>query len=222
MLYNVEWLSRLASNKEPELLSETLCFLLYVPVASRSCGIGVRTSWPTLVALIVSQIYPTGTVRKILLRRHGRTTHYDPTRSRANHVALDDDVRAYGDLGRCNKSSPHQPLHENTRTLRCGKRIVHGYSQLDSVPNCMPPLLCIPFLAKRTKRTCICKKSVFEYNRWPTKTQAHRWHDKVIVAEATFVLHKHIEVCAAFSMQCFHVVPRIIAAELPVSLGWSA
>jgi hypothetical protein len=83
--------------------------------------IGVRTRRPALVALIVSQIYPTGTVRKILLRRHGRTTHYDPTRSRANHVALDDDVHAYGNLGRCNKSSPHQPLHENKRALRCGK-----------------------------------------------------------------------------------------------------
>ena len=94
--------------------------------------IGVRTRWPALVALIVSQIYPTGTVREILFRRHGRTTHNDPTRSRANHVALDDNVGAYGDLSRYNKSSPHAPRNKQMgvalrKTLR-GQVLTIGLS----------------------------------------------------------------------------------------------
>ena len=125
------------------------------------CVVGVWTCRPARIALIISQEYPASNIREIPLRRHSRATHYDPTRSRADDVVLNNDVCTYGDAA---KTSPHDPLDGNTN----GCSVAHSirfdrHSQFDSVPSCMPPLLCMPFLAKRTKRTYICMINATRY-----------------------------------------------------------
>eukprot|EP01052_Picozoa_sp_SAG31_P002924 SAG31_NODE_106_length_24954_cov_17.726413_16_plen_148_part_00 len=133
--------------------------------------VGVWTCWPARIALIISQEYPASNIREIPLRRHSRAAHYDPTRSRADEVVHNNDVCTYRGAA---KTSPHDPLDRNEWPFRCAQHTVDRHSQFDSVPNCMPPLLCMPFLAKRTKRTYIWMTNATRYFMQLRSIEAHQ------------------------------------------------